>query len=256
MKYTYAYRTDMGNTRKTNQDALLIKTLRVGEEDALLLGVFDGLGGLAQGEKMSRWTATLVSDWFDCELPQLIEGGGDPGQIERRLVQLLDNINSTLYYDNQRLGISGGTTISVILFWAGLRYIMHVGDSRIYEVREDGVRKLTTDHSYVAREVRMGRMTEEEARRSPKQNVLLQCLGPSPSLSRPEVYSEAAGRPASYVLCTDGFWHSIWEEDLLERFAPSRVGGEPLGAGLEALMERAKRQGEKDNITAVVAALQ
>lgn len=252
MKYSYSYRTDKGNTRKINQDALLIKTSRMKNGDALLLAVFDGLGGMDQGEKMSQTAASMVSQWFDYEFSMVAETEEPETVILSRLRQLLDNINSHLFYENSKASMSGGTTISMLLLWRGLRFVAHVGDSRIYEIDENGVKQLTKDHSWVAHEVALGHMTEREAEESNRKNVILQCLGPREELDSPQLTCKEGTVPATYVLCTDGFWHFSSPKQMMYYFSPATINVEQIDDQLERMISEYIDQGEKDNITAIV----
>ena len=253
MHFSYAYHTDVGTTREVNQDALVIKTWNQSGNSVFLGAVCDGLGGLARGEEASRRAAVMLSEWFDRELVQLIAQIGTKEVVERRLRQLLDSINADIYFENRQRGLSGGTTLSMLLFWNDLRFTVHIGDSRIYEITDSGVTLLTHDHSWVMREVDEGRMTPEEAARSGKQNILLQCLGTDPHLTDPLLRTELTdGAPCSYLLCTDGFWHHLSMETLKRFYSPSRIGRTDLNGSLAAITEDLKRAGERDNLTALL----
>ena len=253
MNYSYSYRTDTGNTRKVNQDALVIKTSRLKTGDALLLAVFDGLGGMDQGEKMSQAAASMVSQWFDYELNIISESEDAKTVILSRLHQLLNNINSYLFYANAKAGISGGTTMSMLLLWRDLRFVAHVGDSRIYEITANGIKQLTKDHSWVAHEVELGHMTEQEAEESNQKHVILQCLGPREEIVDPQVTCREGRIPVTYLLCTDGFWHYSQPERLMQYFSPAVIRTEQIDEHLEFMISECMYRGEKDNITAIVA---
>ena len=256
MKYAFIYRTDVGTTREVNQDSLVIRSLSFDDSDSLLLAVCDGLGGLAEGEKISREAAMMASEWFDTEFAPLVREGADAANVSLRLKTFLENTNSSLFFFNQQRGICGGTTMSLLLLWDGYRFIAHVGDSRIYEIQEKGMNQLTPDHSWVARQVELGKMTQEEALHSGQKNIILQCLGTERQLANPYLHYEKAPEDRGYLLCTDGFWHQMDSARLLAHFIPSvfdRAGADQeLGAEVEAI----KDKGEQDNITAVVAVAQ
>lgn len=92
-----------------------------------------------------------------------------------------------------------GTTVSAILMMNDSFYIVHVGDSRVYELKE-GLRILTKDQTFVAREIAAGRMTPEEAKVDPRRSVLLQCVGASATV-KPDFLKGELRRNAVYFVC-------------------------------------------------------
>ena len=257
MRYSYAYRTDIGTTRSVNQDALVIKTFQEGSRSAIMAAVCDGMGGMARGEEMSRIAAVMASEWFDQEFRQLYaseELAADT--LSTRLLQMLNNINAALFDDNQKRSQNGGTTFSMLLLCDFARFLLHVGDSRIYEIEDGRIRKLTRDHSYVAREVENGRMTEEEAMNSPQQNILLQCLGTEPELQAPQLLADENPGARTYLLCTDGFWHHMNFNAVRSVFGPSSVVPDYVGVQLEKMIDFVKDRGETDNITAIAVCVE
>lgn len=251
MRYRYYYQSDIGTTREVNQDALIVRTYRYGVDDAVLVGVCDGLGGMDHGEQMSRIAAEQISQWFDAVFIDLVMNSSPPEAYETQLRQLLITINGNIYLDNKMRNVSGGTTISLLLLWQGMRYIAHVGDSRIYQADQDTWQQLTVDHSLVARELAAGEITEEEAQNAPNLNVLTQCIGVQQTIV-PYVTAAECRIPATYVLCTDGFWH-LADWGTLSRTFATRSAGETEREGvLQDLVERIKNAGERDNITIVV----
>ena len=257
MRYSFAYRTDIGTTRKVNQDALVIKTFQEGSRSAVMVAVCDGMGGMARGEEMSRISAVMASDWFDQEFRQIfVSEEYSPDTMSRRLLQMINNINAALFTENQKHSMSGGTTFSMLLLTNSERFIVHVGDSRIYEIEDNCIRKLTKDHSFVAREVECGRMTEEEAMNSDRQNILLQCLGTEPELQEPQLLADKNPGTRTYLLCTDGFWHNMNFKALRSVLSPSYVVPDYLGIQLEKMIDYVKDKGETDNVTAVAVCVE
>lgn len=248
MKYLYACQTDIGRSRSSNQDSLIMKTIKSKENTALLAAVCDGVGGLKKGEVTSRKAAKMLGEWADYELLGLLEQDGTGEILRRRFRQQLMEINREIFYGNKRSGIESGTTLTALVMW-NYRYLLgHVGDSRAYEVTRQ-VRQLTTDHSWVAQEVAAGRMTAEEAQKSTKKNVILKCIGADETLE-PQMEEGQICEDTVFLLCTDGFWHHIAENEWLPYFSPERINGEELlGANLSYLSGQVKCRGENDNIT-------
>ena len=147
-----------------------------------------------------------------------------------------------------------GTTLTVILA-VGARYsIVHVGDSRVYEISSAGkVKQLTEDQTFVHREILAGRMTEEEAANHPKRNVLLQCIGSSKKVE-PEVVHGNVKKDATYLLCSDGFRHELSDEQIasINKVAKGKNFEKSVEKKLKDLVEFDMKNGEQDNITAAV----
>ena len=156
---------------------------------------------------------------------------------------------------NQKLGNYGssnnfmlGTTVSAILMYKGEYYIVHVGDSRVYELT-DTAKVLTKDQTFVAREVAMGRMTEEQAKIDPRRSVLLQCVGAS-NIVQPDFLKGEIKEDAVYLLCSDGFRHQISEEEMINKIGPNNTSDEEsMKDGCIYLTELVKQRRETDNIT-------
>lgn len=171
---------------------------------------------------------------------------------------LHDDWDSIIQVMNQRLGNYGadnnlmlGTTVSAILMYKGDYYIVHVGDSRVYELSND-VRKLTKDQTFVAREVAMGRMTEEQAKIDPRRSVLLQCVGAS-NVVQPDFIKGEVKKNAVYLLCSDGFRHQISDEEIMDKLGPEATpSNDELQYGCVYLTELVKNRKETDNISVVV----
>lgn len=254
MKFIYSCQTDIGTTRAVNQDSLLVKYACIGNRNVLLSAVCDGVGGLSQGEMVSRRTAELLDAWFEYELPQIIREGMRDDLVMYRCRELISDINKEIFYWNQRRGEAGGTTLTMFLVWDYQYLIGHVGDSRIFEISGNS-RQLTRDHSWVARQIELGYMTEEEAAADSRQNVILRCIGTDPEVEADFIRGTIQS-PAVYVLCTDGFWHHTPLEDLKKCFPTGDpVGEEQLKQILYGRINRVKECGETDNITAVAIAV-
>lgn len=147
-----------------------------------------------------------------------------------------------------------GTTLTAMLT-IGARYsIIHIGDSRVYEITPDHqVTQMTEDQTYVHREILAGRMTPEEAAVHPKRNVLLQCIGSSKTVT-PQVVHGNMKKDACYLLCSDGFRHMITDDDLAKIADCGGSAGFEKEAklALKNITEKDKLAGESDNITAAV----
>ncbi|MDE6024536.1 MAG: serine/threonine-protein phosphatase [Lachnospiraceae bacterium] len=249
MNYIAAYHTDVGITKETNQDSLAIKIVETNKGPVAFGIVCDGMGGLSKGELASKEVTLAFCEWFENTLLDDIQNGSF---TEERLVS---QWNELVQLQNKKLGAYGeenhlqlGTTISAILMIGSEYYIVHVGDSRVYQFTKK-VNQLTHDQTFVAREIAAGRMTPRQAKTDPRRNVLLQCVGAS-SAVEPEFAKGNIERNAVYMICSDGFRHQISEDEMLAKIGPDcSADAEKMKFGCMYLTELIKSRNETDNIT-------
>lgn len=253
MEFSATYNTDIGTRKSTNQDSLAIRIIDSPAGKIAFGIVCDGMGGLAKGELASKEVIEAFCQWFDEDFEEMILH--DAFTVARLRTDWGDIIQE----QNRRLGRYGtmnnlmlGTTVSAILMVKDEFYIVHVGDSRIYEMSNEGVRQLTNDQTFVAREVSMGRMTPEQAKVDPRRSVLLQCVGAS-KVVEPDFVKGHLKKNAVYALCSDGFRHQISDEEMVEKIGPDACGSEEeMKYGCVYLTEVVKNRKETDNITVAV----
>ncbi|MCD8047340.1 MAG: protein phosphatase 2C domain-containing protein, partial [Clostridiales bacterium] len=170
--------TDIGISKRTNQDSVLIKHASTGEYEVLLAIICDGMGGLSKGELASAVVIRKFAEWFDNSLPYELE------QVDLQVIigewtLMLKELNARILDYSREHGLEGvGTTFTGILFIDRQYIICHVGDTRVYQIGTD-LNQLTTDQTFVAREVSRGTMTPQQARTDKRRNLLLQCVGAS-----------------------------------------------------------------------------
>lgn len=254
MEYYIAAHTDIGIAKKINQDSLLYQIADTsGHGSVALCVVCDGMGGLAQGELASATLVRAFAKWFRTRLPLLLET--NPVCDENLLRSEWGGLVLT---ESRRLSEYGarkkerlGTTVVAMLFLDGRYYIIHVGDSRAYEL-DGALRLLTKDQTYVQREMDLGHMTYEQAMSNPQRNVLLQCVGASEVLA-PAFYSGEVKAGAAYMLCSDGFRNLIVPEEIYAALRPDRNMDErQMYGNIVALTERNKERNEQDNISVIL----
>lgn len=241
--------TDIGISKNTNQDSLLIKHASTEDGQVLLVVVCDGMGGLAKGELASAEVIRAFSAWFDQELPhELIEP--DMQVIGGKWAYLLRNLNSKIGDYGRRHGCNLGTTCTAVLFVGNQYVVVHVGDSRLYHIGS-AVNQITEDQTFVAREIRRGNMTPEQAKVDKRRNLLLQCVGASPTVE-PQVLVGTT-EVGAYMLCSDGFRHEISEDEMYESLNPINfVNKNTMHSNARYLIEEVKRRSERDNISVVL----
>jgi serine/threonine protein phosphatase PrpC len=250
MRFVATADTDVGTVRDTNQDSVLIKHASTDDGEVLMAVVCDGMGGLSNGELASATTIRAFSQWFDEELPYELEQL-DMQIIGAKWALLLKEINGKiLSYSAEHGGISMGTTFSGILF-AGDQYVIaHVGDSRVYHIGAD-LTQLTTDQTFLAREISRGTLTPEQAKTDKRRNLLLQCIGAS-RVVEPQVISGKTEQGA-YMLCSDGFRHEISASEIYESLNPiNLMNRNAMHSNAKYLIEQVKQRGERDNISVVL----
>lgn len=263
MKFRAVGATNVGTTKQTNQDSYLIKIAETELGDVALIAVCDGMGGLSKGELASAAVVRALSKWFEEKLPVLLETlsasvEGLEASVKGQWSGLVQDLNVEIMRYGAKSQISLGTTLTAMLF-VGARYsVLHVGDSRAYEITESQATQLTTDQTFVAQEIEAGRMTEVEAKEHPQRNVLLQCVGSSPEVV-PEIKHGMLDKDSTYLLCSDGFRHFLTSVDMHDRFEKSKLDALwdeketcEVKKAIDSAIESVMQSGEKDNITAVV----
>lgn len=249
MHFTVTADTDVGTSKNTNQDSVLIKQAFWGGGEVLMAVVCDGMGGLSKGELASATVVRGFSEWFDRELKFELEPI-DMQVVGGKWALMLKGFNGKLLKYGTAHGISLGTTFSGILFVKGQYVIVHVGDSRVYYIG-GSIRQLTTDQTFVAREISRGTMTAEQAKRDKRRNLLLQCVGVSEDL-RPEIHAGIV-KKGVYMLCSDGFCHEITAAEMYEVLNPVNLTNKnTMHRNAKYLIEQVKLRQEKDNISVIL----
>ena len=248
MEYYAACDTDIGITKKINQDSVCIKTAKTSTGRAALILVCDGMGGLSLGELASAEVVRSFADWFDSELPyELPEWNWQTAALN--VISRLRRLNSGLCEFGRHECLQLGTTATGIIAVNSEFMTFHVGDTRIYKIT-DKLSQLTDDHTFVNREVKRGRMTPEEALTDPRRNALVQCIGVTEDVF-PEVKLGDLESGANYMICSDGFRHVLTEKELFEGLSPKKTGSkENMQRQLRELIDTVKDRDETDNITA------
>jgi protein phosphatase len=173
-----------------------------------------------------------------------------PGQPEPRMKRALELANRAVFQRSRSdPGCRGmGTTLVAAFVSAGEAHILNVGDSRCYLISGSRVRQVTEDHSLVEELVRMGRLTEEEARVHPNRNIITRALGTEHQV-RGDLFSEHLEPGERLLLCSDGLSNMV-EDDQIFRIVHSAGSLQEAG---KKLIDAANRAGGKDNISVVLA---
>lgn len=226
-----AFRTDVGKVRANNQDALIVS------EKLRLYGVADGMGGHKGGEVASTSARDDLLRELEGKTPSVAALSGAIEEVNRQIYHQQE-------HDDALTGM--GTTLSVLWMSDNFVYIGHVGDSRVYLLRDGEFKQMTLDHSLVEQLVREGVLTEEEAQNHPMRNIITRAIGTDESVEV-DVVVEERRKGDLWLACSDGL-HGLVDDrqmrDALRQYAPEKAADVLLKAALDA--------GGRDNVTLVI----
>jgi len=226
--------SDIGVVRKTNEDSYIFSPPK-------LFVVADGMGGHAAGEIASNLGASAVQ--------QYIERFKQQPDWEQTLKQAIIQANTTIYQVAQSKSecLGMGTTITAVYAAEPQIYWGHVGDSRLYLIRDNMLQQITNDHSFVWELVQSGSITADEALIHPRRNILTRAVGTSDTISV-DSGSFSLQLGDRLLLCTDGLTNMITEKHILDICSQTAN----LPAIVNQLVEQANQAGGYDNITAII----
>ena len=251
MNFIVSANTDIGITKSTNQDSLSVKVINTPQGRMTFAILCDGMGGLDKGEVASASVIRAFDAWVHNELPVLCEAPIEDSTLRSQWDKIVTEQNKLIGGYGARHGIRLGTTAVIMLLTQSRYYIMNVGDSRAYELT-DGLKQLTNDQTFVAREVALGNMTEEQAQTDERRNVLLQCIGASDEVY-PDMFFGDVQSNAVYMLCSDGFRHEITAEEIYEKLQPNVLFDDnTMSKHATELIELNKQRQERDNISVLM----
>ena len=236
-----AGKTDVGLVRQDNQDDYRAGQLPGDAAGAL---VCDGMGGAKSGNVAS----SLAVDVFTDEVRRCQRPGMTPERGAEVLRGALELANKAVFEQAQVSDdFTGmGTTLSVLWMSDNFVYIGHVGDSRVYLLRDGEFKQMTLDHSLVEQLVREGVLTEEEAQNHPMRNIITRAIGTDESVEV-DVVVEERRKGDLWLACSDGL-HGLVDDrqmrDALRQYAPEKAADVLLKAALDA--------GGRDNVTLVI----
>lgn len=251
MKYTIGYHTDKGIKKAENQDSLLIQVATSPYGRIGLFAICDGMGGLASGELASATVLAGFKKMFEEELQQINFNSITNEEIYEAVSNKVIELNTKLLDYGIVNDIKLGTTLTLLLTVNNKGYIFQVGDSRLYKIT-DTLEQLTSDQSYVQREIERGNMTVEEAKVHPKKNLLLQCIG---AKKKVDIKMDLVdiNNEDTFLLCSDGFHRKLEESEVIDRLKYNDINSiDEINNSIKTLVDLAKERNELDNITAIV----
>lgn len=227
-------RTDIGRLRRQNEDAAWF------DESRAVFAVADGMGGHLAGEVASRMAIEAVQ--------RMAKDNACPGIAALR--EAVASAHETiLAHAQDHIECAGmGTTLSVLWLGVNYAYIAHVGDSRIYRLREGSLTQITQDHSLVEELVRAGLITREQARTHPRRNIITRALG-THGENEPDLLVTDVRDGDLFLLCTDGLTGMVADGDI-ERVLREN----DMETAADRLLALALEAGGRDNVTLILCA--
>ena len=236
--------TDTGRQRDNNEDTFIAE--RVLNDKFLAAGVIDGVGGYEGGEVAAAIARESILQYFT------VPSGSIPAMIQEAVV----SANQKIYNEKQRTGTHSNMacvlTLALVSLETNVFYYAHVGDTRLYLLRDGSLVKVTKDQSFVGFLEDSGRLTEAEAMAHPKRNEINKALGFEAPLANPSDYIERGESPFlpgdMLLLCSDGLSDLVNRAQITDIL--TRKG--TLAQKGSALVHAANEAGGKDNITVVL----
>jgi protein phosphatase len=246
----WAVSTDPGLRRTSNEDSYSTRP------DVGLFVVADGMGGHVAGEVASRVAVEAIEAFIE-ETAGADKNRTWPFPFDPALSLEANRLKAAFRLANRRIAsaiadsqdLRGmATTASAVLMGKESASVGHVGDSRVYVLREGRLAQITHDHSWVEEQVRAGTLTPSAARQHPWRNVVTRALsgGEDPEVDVTEVTPAVGER---YLLCSDGLFGVVTDDRIAEILGQSGV---PLETICRSLVDAANQAGGPDNITALV----
>ncbi|MCD5406553.1 MAG: protein phosphatase 2C domain-containing protein [Desulfotomaculum sp.] len=254
MQISFGWASDIGKKKPANQDKILVKIGDIsGCGDFGLFAVADGMGGMAAGEKASAIAMELLKKWWE-ELTPEKPAGLNVDYLSNELQKQFLLINEQIIKYGAVKGITLGTTLSVLFIFDSKYALCHIGDSRIYKVNEANLTQLTPDHSYVAEQVRLGRLSVEEAQTHPKQNVLTRCLGIKQEIKTFSLCGTVKNNDIM-LLCSDGLYKNL-NPATIPGIVKNNIKQDTNMQVIAAqLLKKANDNGGTDNISLILTCL-
>ena len=241
--------TDTGSVRDHNEDAII-------SDEALGLAVLaDGMGGHRGGEVASAITVSTIIEKLGKRLKKISDGGTDDEtgySLESIAVHEAIALANTSVFNSscenaQYRGM--GTTVVVLLFYDNRFTVAHVGDSRLYRLRDGVLEQITRDHSLMQELIDRGFYTPEQARKSLNKNLVTRAIGIDENVHI-DIQEDIAQVGDIYLLCSDGVTDMI-EDELIHQVLEANI--DKLDKAAAELVRESNENGGKDNISVIIA---
>lgn len=234
-------KSDVGKVREMNQDYYYISNSL---DEVQLYILADGMGGYNGGEIASKIAVETAKNYIENNFKEIEK---DRDSIIQLLGSSMEYANMVVYEKSQeKPELHGmGTTLEICLIYNNKVYIGHIGDSRIYRIRKEFIRKLTQDHSYVQKLVKEGKITKEQAEVHPQKNMLTRALGCN-AFVEPDVMVKGFLKEDILIINSDGLTNLVSQEEIF------REAKKDIEQAPKELVRIANENGGYDNITVIV----
>ena len=231
--------TDIGRKREINQDYVFATDETIGNLPNLLV-VADGMGGHRAGDFASRFTVEVLAE----EVQNSKET--HPEQILGNAIQTAnERLMEEAAKDSRLEGM--GTTLVAATILDHVLYFANVGDSRLYLINKE-IRQLSKDHSMVEEMVRLGGLTEEEAKHHPDKNIITRAMGVKDKVE-PDFFEYRLKGGDTILMCSDGLTNMVDDDEIFQIVKSARY----IVEAVETLIQIANENGGSDNIGIVLA---
>ena len=234
-------KSDVGKIREINEDSFYITEDQFNDIQLFILA--DGMGGCNAGEIASNDAIVCTKNYIETNFANTPK---DKENLMNLVKSSMEYANMVVYENSlKNKNLEGmGTTLEVCLIYNNRAYIGHIGDSRIYRIRNDFMRKLTQDHSYVQKLVQEGTITSEEAEHHQKKNILMKALGCN-AYVEPDIMVKGFQKGDILIMCSDGLTNMVNADDIFN------IVNENFELATRELVDLANQNGGMDNITIV-----
>ncbi|AYH45247.1 PP2C family serine/threonine-protein phosphatase [Azoarcus sp. DN11] len=245
-RFEFCSRSDVGQVRKRNEDSLAVC------EERGWAVLADGMGGYRGGDVASRLAVEATLQRLERELaePDACVPERAAAVLEAAAHDANAGIRARAVRDPNLSGM--GSTLVAAVFLADCVVVTHVGDSRMYRLRDAGLEQLTRDHTMLQELLDAGIMTPEEAARSQFRGLLTRGLGVS-ALVLPDPGTHSARAGDLFLLCSDGLTDMLDDDVITQALRPAAGMQAPLEAAADRLVALANERGGRDNISVILA---
>jgi len=241
----FGFRTDTGKQRTGNEDALLLMP-KLG-----IYAVADGVGGQNSGEVASRKAVVGIENFIKANPlngADNLEGKYRANWLKSYFLRCLEKVNSEIRKEALSDPVMERMATTMVLCFLDMdtMYIVNIGDSRAYILREGEMTQLTVDHTYVNKLVKAGTLSKSEARSHPQKNIITKALG-STKNTDPDFYRFDLHKDDRILLCTDGLHGELTDDEIAAILKRKK----DLNSICGSLVDSANKNGGHDNITVI-----
>ena len=240
-------KSDVGKARDNNQDFYIISPP---DTRIKIYVVADGMGGAKGGEIASKLAALSAKSYIETHFD---EYRADRNKLKTLISNAIEYANMIVYEESKKdKSLKGmGTTIDICLIYNNQVFIGHVGDSRVYRIRKEAIKKLTTDHSLVQKLIDDGEISKEEAKSHPQKNQILKAVG-CDAYVEPDVQINGFIESDILLMCSDGLTNMVSDTTIYDVIRENNIINEEKI--VNKLIDLANDNGGMDNTTIVLIA--